>query len=218
MKLSKDIDSKDLTYPLELEDKISIFIDRVKTWQLDIAEYLIENNPDSGFATLSIVLSYFEMIGKYLKGYEDRFCSEYHFQIGVKESILSSIKDSKDELIQAIFANFLLILYKGGRNGFYHVGMPDKKILLTGDMGDTFKYLNVTNPDEMAILINPRILVKHLKQHFSKYESDLRNEANVSLRRNFEKRFDYEQKGLELEFVDLIKIRNGEIKLKEKRC
>lgn len=64
----------------EIEDKINLFIDKVKYWQLDIADKLIncytneENSelsgiPHSGYATLSILCSYFEMFGKYYYGF-----------------------------------------------------------------------------------------------------------------------------------------------------
>ncbi len=219
MKLSKNIDSENMTYPLTLDDKIEIFIDRVKGWQLDIAEFLIENNPDSGFATLSIVLSYFEMIGKYLEGYQDVYCSRYHFEIGVRESIIAAIKDTKDKLLQATIFNFLQILYKGGRNGIYHVGMTDRRIMLSGEKEKTFEFANFADIENLLIIINPKILVKHIKKHFNKYEEKLRNSENGKTRENFEKRFDFEQKELELDLIDLVKLRDGKIELpKERRC
>ena len=64
----------------KVEDKIKLFIDKVKYWQLDIADklingYTIEEKtkipsiPHSGYATLSILSSYFEMFGKYYYGF-----------------------------------------------------------------------------------------------------------------------------------------------------
>jgi len=64
----------------EIENKINLFIDKVKHWQLDIADKLINGYtdeeksessgiPHSGYAVLSILCSYFEMFGKYYHGF-----------------------------------------------------------------------------------------------------------------------------------------------------
>ncbi|HUS83137.1 MAG TPA: hypothetical protein VM013_07805 [Dehalococcoidia bacterium] len=57
-------------YPdsLSLEDKIAIFSDGVRGWQLDVADKVLRQDRHSGFAALSIVISYFEMIARYEGG------------------------------------------------------------------------------------------------------------------------------------------------------
>ena len=51
-----------------IEDKLKVFADRVRGWQLEVAAQLIADNPHAGFGVLHIVTSYFEMIGMYLMG------------------------------------------------------------------------------------------------------------------------------------------------------
>jgi hypothetical protein len=64
----------DFSWPLSVEDKITIFLDRTLGWQLEIANkcangekdaagnVVSEGIPGSGYAVLHIVLSYFEMM------------------------------------------------------------------------------------------------------------------------------------------------------------
>ena len=52
--------------PREVDQKILVFLDRVEGWQLGVADYLVKNQVGyRGFALLLIVVSYFEMIGRY---------------------------------------------------------------------------------------------------------------------------------------------------------
>ena len=74
---------RDIPKNRTLDDKIDIFYERIYGWKLDIADQLIngkviqnekgkviiEGNPQAAYATMDIILSYFEMIPKYQDGY-----------------------------------------------------------------------------------------------------------------------------------------------------
>ena len=49
--------------PQTIDDRILLFTDRVRGWQLDPAIRCIRNDPHAGFAALHIIVSYFEVIG-----------------------------------------------------------------------------------------------------------------------------------------------------------
>ena len=75
-KISPNYFNTDFSWPLSIDDKITVFCDRIYGWQLDIADQIInyrkgsndeiiEGLPHAGYAVLHLVLSYFEMIAKY---------------------------------------------------------------------------------------------------------------------------------------------------------
>lgn len=177
----------DFFRPLSLDDKITIFTDRISGWQLEIAEKCINGEKDSsgnivtqllvgaGFATLSIVLSYFEMIAKYQDGYRNTNRSKQYFKKGVR-----SVFPILGTYSQAIVNNLLNALYKGARCGLYHNAITNSKILLTGDVSYPLGYDSSTH----RLIINPHLLVPALKSHLANYERESRNNTNVQLRQN----------------------------------
>ncbi len=80
--VSPHFPSSAFTGPLTDEQKIELFADSVRGWQLDVAERLIASDPHSGLAVLSIVLSYFEMMAKYRDGYAAKGKSKEYFSKG----------------------------------------------------------------------------------------------------------------------------------------
>ncbi len=68
---------------LNFEEKVQIFADCVRGWQLDIAEVTAKASGHSGFAVLGILVSYFEMIAKNRDGYVRQGKSEYYFKEGL---------------------------------------------------------------------------------------------------------------------------------------
>ncbi|MBY9001102.1 MAG: hypothetical protein KGD64_09320 [Candidatus Heimdallarchaeota archaeon] len=223
---------KDLT----IDDKINIFVDRVKWWQLDVADKIINGYidevgreipkiPDSNFATLSVVLSYFEMIGKYCEGYTDKSKARHYFTKGfliiskmmgwggslpITDEEVTNIKEIVEEnlnteqeregLEKINIAQFNMrglneetgnILYEEARCCLYHTGITSRKIRF-GDFAETFVMISVSGDRNFVIFnINPSTLPNKLLKHLQLYEEQLRNEQNVDMRKNFEKRFDY---------------------------
>src|SRR5438128_1505393 len=92
--ISRNYTDSDFDGSPSLDDKITIFADRVLGWQLDIAEEIrtqIENEQNhgtaiqhAGFALLSILFSYFEMIAQYQKGEESDSKSKRFFELGIE--------------------------------------------------------------------------------------------------------------------------------------
>lgn len=205
MWISPKSQDTDFAWPLSLEDKVTIFLDRTSGWQLDIAdccingkinakgELLAEPIEQSGFAVLHIVLSYFEMIAKYQEGFMTNGKSEYYFKQGVY-SVFPHLKNISSSMVDSL----LNILYFGARCGLYHGGMTDHRIVVTSEAA----YPMVFDMSKPQLKINPHLMVPALKMHLWEYGRQLRNPDNAVLRRNFEKRFDF----------DALKYSNAEVK------
>lgn len=194
MWVSPNYQDTDFSWPLNLDDKIMIFLDRTQGWHLDIADQCINGKkgadgefvspiPHSGFAVLNIVLSYFEMIAKYQDGFSKNTKSEYYFKQGIY-SVFPQLKQQSSEVAD----NLLNVLYYGCRCGLYHGGMTDNSIVVTSEPG----YPLLFDPQELRLKINPHLLVPALKVHLLEYGRELNDKKNLSLRQNFEKRFDFD--------------------------
>ncbi len=206
MWISPSLRNSDFEMPLSIDDKITIFEDRTLGWKLNIADKIINGEvssdeaielepiPHSGFATLDIVLSYFEMIGKYIAGFNAQGRSEDHFKDGVI-SVFPALGDQDrapanpgiNGIVKTPVDEALDILYKGVRCGLYHAGVTPGKVVLAGEIPHPFAF----DPIDRILVINPHHLVPTLKEHLSNYVAQLREEANRELRKIFERRFDF---------------------------
>lgn len=189
---------RDVPKILTLDDKINIFSERINGWKIDIANQLIngaviqsekgaikiEGNPHAAYATLDIILSYFEMIAKYYEGYTGLFESKAFFKKGVC-MVFPETKDIKEKQLKSILEELLDTLYFGARCGMYHIGLTDSRILLAG--GETPPIKLQCN---RRVTINPHKLVQLVSYHFNNYIKQLKDASNTGLRQNFEKRFD----------------------------
>jgi hypothetical protein len=129
--------ANDFSWPLSLEDKITLFYEQTLGWQLDIADQVINGLvtkdgrilrspiPHSGFASLSIVLSYFEMIAKYRDGFSTNGRSREYFRKGVHQ-----VFKDWDNIAPACADQLLDLLYESARCGLYHAGTISSKIFL----------------------------------------------------------------------------------------
>lgn len=198
MKITWKHSDSDFGSPLSFDDKITIFRERIWGWHLHIAELCINGGdihdksirvqpiPHSGYAVLSITLSYFETIGKHLEGYTDRFESEKHFGIGVRAVFPELTSDTTTDVDALLSA-----MYKGMRCGLYHSTQAMPGIYLSGEPGAALTYDRV----HKQLLINPHLIPKTLVDHLDAYCAQLRNGTDTRLRRNFDERFDYELTG-----------------------
>jgi hypothetical protein len=171
--------NEDFPADLSTDQKVEVFADRVRGWQIDIAKLCAASSPHSGFAVLSILFSYFEMIAKYQAGYAESGQSEVFFGRGFLDVFRihpDPPPDVKKQLIRK--------LYRDVRCGLYHNGLTGHGIALSGDLSDPIAYVP---PD--GIMINPHLLVPGVEKHFLGYIRRLRDSRNVDLRLNFEKRF-----------------------------
>jgi hypothetical protein len=206
MWISPSHQDTDFHSPLDIEDKITLFEDRILGWKLNIADQVINGQKDSsgnmlrepiqhaGFATLDILFSYFEIIGKYETGYVDKYESKSHFRQGVY-SVFPQLKMPTPPsvlgvqgIVHTIADEVLDLLYEGVRCGLYHTGITNNRILLTGSVPNPLAF----DLQHEMLIINPHLLVPALNTHFASYVAKLRNDENSVLRANFEKRFDYD--------------------------
>lgn len=176
--------SNNFSFPLSLDDKITIFREQIYGWQLNIADILV-NDPKKSihhadFACLQIVLSYFEMISKYKDGYVGNGNSKIHFKKGV-ELVYPNVFNANI----AQKSNLLDRLYKSARCGLYHMGMTKPKFVVYSGR----PAINLNN-NENRIEVNTHILTKDIISHLDSYVSNLRNSSNTTLRANFENRYD----------------------------
>lgn len=187
--------------PHSLEAKITLFEDRVLGWKLDIADQLINGSPEklpirhSGYATLDIVVSYFEMIAKYEDGFIGRRSEEY-FKKGVYsvfpefKNIPSPAQTSLSSVgnVVSLIDVVLDLMYEGIRCGLYHSGITNGKIFLTGEI-DTPMAFELQN---QMLIVNPHLLVPKLKAHLRDYVAKLRDLNNTDLRTQFQIRYDFD--------------------------
>ena len=126
MWISPSFQVTDFRQPLSISDKIAIFEDRTIGWKLDIADQVIngrkrsdgseERSPilHSGFATLEIVFSYFEMIAKYEDGFAQKGGSRKFFELGVysvfpelrRYQVPAEIQEVRGEVKSVINCNY----------------------------------------------------------------------------------------------------------------
>ena len=170
--------SGDFGEELTFDDRIDIFVARVKGWQIQPALEMRERDiPNRGFAQLHIVISYFEMVGKHRAGFIGEGQSGRYF----KEGLLYTFPD-----IQANEVDLLDALYKKVRNGLYHVGMTMPNVVLADESPGSIGY----HEDSGAVALNPDTLVEDISIRFEVFSEELRDRNNESLRCNFVARFD----------------------------
>jgi len=172
---------RDFPAGLTLDDKIEVFIARVEGWLLGPALEMISNGTkDRSFALLSMVTSYFEMIGRYADGYVGRNKAGHYFKFGLKLVFRDMALPDGEELLNALCDRV--------RNGLYHVGMTKPRVLVVqaADLPGSIGY----NPSQDLIALVPDVLVDDIRIHFSSFARELRDKANGSLRAKFEARFD----------------------------
>ena len=199
--ISPSYQDTDFPHPHSLETKIILFEDRVLGWKLDIADQLINGSQEKspirhlGYATLDIVVSYFEMIAKYEDGFTGRKSEEY-FKKGVY-SVFPEFKNNPPPAqtplspignVVSLIDVVLDLMYEGIRCGLYHSGITNGKIFLTGEIKTPMTF----DLQLQMLIVNPHLLVPKLKAHLQDYVARLRDVKNTDLRTKFEMRYDFD--------------------------
>lgn len=165
-----------------LNEKIEIFIARVQGWQiqpaLDMQSRSIANR---GFAQLLIVISFFEMIGKYRAGFIGEKSSGKYFKEGLRWTF-PKISEQDTQILDSFYTSI--------RNGLYHIGITAPNVIIIDAIPGSFGF----NEEHRALAISPDRFVDDINIRFRVYAEELRNPANIELREAFEKRFDYDNK------------------------
>ena len=172
---------EDFPEGLTLDNKIEVFIARVEGWLLGPAREMIAMGVGyRGFALLSMVTSYFEMIAKYADGFTEERKSGHYFKRGLQLVFPEMELPDAEDLLSA--------LYSRVRNGLYHVGMTKPGVVLVDpDFGPG----SIAYEEEGGtVAVAPDTLVEDLSIHFNGFTKALRDPADQILRTNFERRFD----------------------------
>lgn len=165
------------------EQMICLFADRVWGWQIDVADRLIDADEESAFAVLGIVMSYFEMIGKHLEGYEGTGESRVHFRVGFD----SAFPEIDGDLAERI-ANRL---YRSVRNGLYHDTITTAGVIIARHPAED-KRLLFERPSldgSSEVVLNPELLVDRMRRHFAAYVGGLLGDREGEMRAAFLRRF-----------------------------
>ncbi len=168
-----------------IDQKIEVFIDRVEYWQLGVAKSIIDKDIRyRGFALLSLVMNYFEMIAKYSTNPKKLVNGEWKpktsgefFREGVG-LVFPDIPPEEEYVIDS--------LYKRVRNGIYHLGLPATGVILSSDFRKPLGW----NDQHKLLGINPDKLVEFLIADFKGFSMQLRDPKETELRKRFEARFD----------------------------
>lgn len=164
----------------ELDDKIEVFIARVEGWQLEVASEMEEKNiTNREVAILILLFGFFEMIGKYSRGYIGRGKSEKYFKLGLQQ-VFPDISSRDQGLMKA--------LYSDVRCGLFHVCRPGSNVIIQSSAPGSIGY----NEEDEMLIISPSILASDLKVFFDSFSKALRNPKSTHFRANFERRFDHD--------------------------
>lgn len=168
---------------LTFQEKVESFRDSYKLWHFDIALNLAGSNSDSGFAILSILNPYFEVLGRHLNGLtpqEARVQSRVNTIIGINR-VFPELKKNPyniEELSEK--------LCDGIRNSIAHIGLTGNNIILNGTINSALKIF-VIDSNSIIFTINPTLWTIHIYQDFYRYINELLDENNIELRANFER-------------------------------
>lgn len=181
--VSPTLKKGDLPRKLTFDDKVRIFEDRVRGWQLKVGLDCYYKVPDGGFGALYITLSYFELFARYKKGSVDHAKAGKTFREGFQDFATFTKFGPLPE-----YTVVRDLIYEGTRCGLYHVGTTTKRVYISGQGTGMFDYQAPQN----RLVINPEHLIKGMLQHFENYIKNLRDPLNVELRKSFEKKFDHD--------------------------
>jgi len=154
---------KDFSDPYTLADKLRIFEERVDGWQLTIAEEMLTQinaqSPKSmqhaAYAMISVIFSYFEMIGNCLVSASG---ATSKFKAGFK-SVFSKLGLSNKQLAK---------IYSQVRCGLYHVAYTKRGVIIDGTFTDVIKITGT------RIEMNPHLLIPAVRTHFKQFMVDLK--------------------------------------------
>lgn len=162
---------------LNLDQKIEFFISRTVGLQiqpaLDMEKKAIRNR---GLAQLLIVLSIFEMVGKYRAGFIGEGSSAKYFKEGLRW-IFKEVDNTDVRMLNAFYSSV--------RCGLYHAGITCPNVLFAEGIPGSFGF----NEELRSLVINPDQFINDVAIRFNDYANELRNPENVELRKAFEQRF-----------------------------
>jgi hypothetical protein len=175
-----------LSRELTLNEKIVLFSDGVHGWQLDVAERLLSDR-HAGWAILSIISSYFEMIATYDLGEWVRGKSKEYCKHGLKRVLDAHRIAAPSHMPDAVFDAVLDVIWEDVRCGLYHAGSAGPRVLIR--IADE---MPIVGYEAGVVQIDPKKLLESIQLHFRWYIGALLNPDTRfdRLRKNFAARFD----------------------------
>jgi hypothetical protein len=173
------ITDKDISVPPTFEEKLRIFECSVLGWQLEMAERIVNGKGDdkrivdSGYAVLSILVSYPEMIWQFDRGKSSKHKSQRAFREGMQ-----LIFPKEVDLTDKKWEEVLDLVYTSVRCGMYHDARARKNVVLTGDLPAVMS-VDLTRK---VIQLNPHKLPAQFIRHFHDFVGQIRT-ASVCSRR-----------------------------------
>lgn len=184
--------------PWTVDRKLDFFACRVDVWQLGVAVEILKQIESpvglsvwrhGAYGLLSVITSYFEMVGKILNPHsKKRKSSSDDFNFGFGD-VYAHLKPHLEEDDISAFRDLL-------RNGLYHLGYPKKNLLIHSS--DKIPLDIVVQPvrDDredglfvgLAYLVNPHRMTHTLVEHFGRFIPQVR--SNDALKSKFEEFFD----------------------------
>ncbi len=150
--ISRNYTSTDSDLPLNDDQKIVVFIDKVRGWYLQIADGL-DTAPHAGFGLLLLVTAYYEFIAQCLNGSESNRQSTRFF----KQGFVSVY--GKDAFTDAQLGR----IYRELRCGLFHAVFPKPTVVISGGFDVAFEF------EGKALKINPHKALDDIRRHFSRY-------------------------------------------------
>ena len=164
------------------EQEVVVFADRVWGWQVDVAARLLAADAHADYAVLSIVTSYFEMIGKHLEGFEEPVGeSKAHFLVGFRDVFSERPPEETTRIGER--------LYEAVRCGLYHDAITGAGIAVSG-RDDPRVLAELPDPDGgVELMLSPGGILDRVRLHFASYVGELLAEPESDKRERFLRRF-----------------------------
>jgi hypothetical protein len=151
----------DIHTPPTAEEKVRLYDERVRGFQLNVAESMLKGAliEWAGFTSLAVVFSYFEAYEQHRSGVPSKSDSGKAFRRGVLD-VFPTI-GANDNQIDTLWARL--------RCGLYHNGVPHGYVVIGPDYQDALKY----SATDDTWYINPEKVIGTLKEHHDRYVATL---------------------------------------------
>lgn len=177
--------------PITINDKILIYERQVKSWFLDVAFKLFEEDGEknegksedetfytNSFVALMIGISYIEGVQQYKEGRSSRNRgNKVCFRRGFRE-IFENVNTTTNN--EQLTNNQIDAFYSSARCGLFHNGMTGGNIVLRYDCGSPIFFEGID-----LIRVNPWLFLEYIKSDFERYIEILNDESNEEAREKF---------------------------------
>lgn len=201
--------------PWSLDQKIEIYESMVDVWQLGAGVAILRQieahqQPStwshSAYGLLSIVFSYFEMIGKSLNpnsaasgtagtDFNYGFCDVYPTFAPANGNFADKIPQPGTTALPNADIQPVVRFRDRIRNGIYHLGYTKGAVVLHNQEQVDFEEQSIPDPANPGsnitlYMVNPHTLLRTIVAHFPGFITRLRNPTNATMRQKFEAFFD----------------------------